>query len=42
MFSKTSLRRFVAAGFVLGVLATVTPAAALAANGGGGGPVVTG
>jgi hypothetical protein len=40
MFSKTSLRRLFAAGFVLGVLATVTPASALAQNVGGG-PVAT-
>jgi hypothetical protein len=37
MLAKTSLRRLVAAGLVLGVLAAVTPAAGLAANPGGGG-----
>jgi hypothetical protein len=36
VFSKTSLRRLLAAGLVLGVLAAVTPAAALATNRGGG------
>ncbi len=41
MLSKTSLRRLLAAGFVLGVLAAVTPASGLAQNVGGG-PVATG
>jgi hypothetical protein len=41
MFSKTSLRRMFAAGFVLGVLAMASPAASLAANVGGG-PIATG
>jgi hypothetical protein len=36
MLSKATVRRLVAAGFVLGVLAAATPAASLAANGGGG------
>jgi hypothetical protein len=41
MLSKTSLRRLLVAGLVLGVLAAVSPAAGIAANIGGG-PVATG
>jgi len=37
LFSKTSLRRLLATGLALGVLAAVTPAAGLASNPGGGG-----
>jgi hypothetical protein len=37
MLSRTSLRRLVATGLALGVLAAVTPAAGLASNPGGGG-----
>jgi hypothetical protein len=37
MLSRTSLRRLVAAGLMLGVLAAVTPPAGLASNPGGGG-----
>jgi hypothetical protein len=41
MLSKTSLRRLITAGLVLGVLAATAPAAGLAQNvGGGGAPVV--
>jgi len=36
LFSKTSLRRLVAGGLVLGALAAVSPAAGLASNPGGG------
>jgi hypothetical protein len=41
MLSKTSLRRLLAAGLVLGVLAAVTPATGLASNPGGG-PIAIG
>jgi hypothetical protein len=37
LFSKTSLRRLLATGFVLGALAAVSPAAGLASGPGGGG-----
>jgi hypothetical protein len=37
MLSRTSLRRLLATGLALGVLAAVTPAAGLASNPGGGG-----
>ncbi len=37
MLSRTSLRKLVAAGLMLGVLAAVTPATGLASNPGGGG-----
>jgi hypothetical protein len=37
MLSKTSLRRLLATGLALGVLAAVAPAAGLASNPGGGG-----
>ena len=36
MIRKSSVRRFVIAGMVLGTLAAAMPAASLAANGGGG------
>jgi hypothetical protein len=36
VFSKTRLRRLLATGLVLGVLAAVAPATGLAQNGGGG------
>jgi hypothetical protein len=39
MLHKTSFRRVLAVGFVVGVLAAVAPATGLAANEGGGGPV---
>jgi len=39
MFSRANLRRLLATGLVLGVLAAVTPAAGLASNPGGGHPV---
>jgi hypothetical protein len=41
MLSKTKLRRLLAVGLALGVLAAVTPSAGLAQNGGGG-PIATG
>jgi len=37
MLSRTSLRRLLATGLALGVLAAVTPATGLASNPGGGG-----
>jgi hypothetical protein len=37
MLSRTSLRRLIATGLALGVLAAVTPATGLASNPGGGG-----
>ena len=37
MLSRTSLRRLLATGLALGVIAAVTPAAGLASNPGGGG-----
>jgi hypothetical protein len=37
MLSRTSLRRLLATGLALGVLAAVAPAAGLASNPGGGG-----
>lgn len=37
MLSKTSLRRLLATGLALGVLAAVAPTASLASNPGGGG-----
>jgi hypothetical protein len=41
MLSKTSLRRLLAAGFALGVLAVAMPATGVASNVGGG-PIATG
>jgi len=40
VFSRANLRRLLATGLVLGVLAAVTPAAGLASNPGGGGHLV--
>ncbi len=38
MLQKTTLRRLLAVGIVVGALGAVAPATGLAANGGGGGP----
>ncbi len=40
MLSRTSLRRLLATGLALGVLAAVTPATGLASNPGGGGHLI--
>jgi hypothetical protein len=41
MFSRTSLRLLLAAGFAFGVLAVATPATGIASNVGGG-PIASG
>jgi hypothetical protein len=38
MLQRTTIRRLLAAGMVVGALAAIVPATGLAANGGGGGP----
>ncbi len=38
VLQKTTIRRLLAVGMLVGALAAVAPATGLAANGGGGGP----